>query len=105
MVTDDGIGVDESKVRAQAARLGLDANAPLLELLFSPGLSTSARSSEISGRGMGMSAVKRELEAVGYSARLTSEPGRGTRIEIYPDPTPAGLKRAQDARGQSSEVA
>jgi HPt (histidine-containing phosphotransfer) domain-containing protein len=105
VVTDDGMGVDEAKVRAQAARLGLDENAPLLELLFSPGLSTSARSSEISGRGMGMSAVKRELEAVGYGARLTSEPGKGTRIEIYPDPSPEAVKRALGQTRPSSEVA
>jgi two-component system, chemotaxis family, sensor kinase CheA len=82
VVRDDGDGVDEQAVRREAARLGLDATVSLSELLFAPGLSTARDASEIAGRGMGMSAVRAELEAVGYTVELTSERGRGTRVEI-----------------------
>jgi PAS domain-containing protein/HPt (histidine-containing phosphotransfer) domain-containing protein len=83
-VSDDGDGVDEQAVRREAARLGLDTSLSLTELLFAPGLSTARDASEIAGRGMGMSAVRAELEAVGYRVELTSERGRGTRVEIRP---------------------
>jgi signal transduction histidine kinase len=85
-VEDDGRGIDEEAVRRQAERLGLRSDRSIEDLLFEPGLSTSSDVSEIAGRGMGMSAVRRDLAAVGYQVRVNSTKGRGTRIEISPSP-------------------
>jgi two-component system chemotaxis sensor kinase CheA len=83
-VEDDGRGIDEEKVRRQAERLGVRADRPLEDLLFEPGLSTSSDVTEIAGRGMGMSAVRRDLATVGYQVKVQSKKGSGTRIDLVP---------------------
>ncbi|MCL6521189.1 MAG: chemotaxis protein CheA [Firmicutes bacterium] len=87
-VADDGAGIDPEALRRravekgflsaeEAARLG-DREA--VELIFQPGFSTSRQVTEISGRGVGMDVVRRNVERVGGQVEVESQPGRGTRF-------------------------
>jgi two-component system chemotaxis sensor kinase CheA len=58
------------------------ASADRLNLIFVAGLSTAERASETSGRGIGMAAVQRAIEALGGTLSVTSDPGRGTEVQI-----------------------
>ncbi len=83
-VTDDGRGIHPARVRAKAIEKGLiDAHAELSEseifaLLFRTGFSTAAAVSSVSGRGVGMDVVKRNVEALRGTIDVTSTPGQGT---------------------------
>ena len=87
-VADDGRGMDADALRASAvARGALNAEAAAhlprgeaLLLACLPGVSTAKDVSDVSGRGVGMDAVKRAVERVGGTLELDSEPGRGTRV-------------------------
>ncbi len=89
-VRDDGRGVNPAKVAAKAvergiitpeAAAGVDA-AAACELLFAPGFSTAEVTSDISGRGVGMDAVRTKIRELGGEAVLTSEPGQGSVAQI-----------------------
>ncbi len=87
---DDGRGMDAAKLKAAAVARGAlsaeaaarmtDREAFLLACL--PGVSTAQDVSEISGRGVGMDAVKRVVENVGGTLEIESELGRGTRFTL-----------------------
>ncbi|HZA14540.1 MAG TPA: chemotaxis protein CheA [Myxococcaceae bacterium] len=87
---DDGRGMDPSKLKIAALQRGLitedaanrmsDREAFLLACL--PGVSTAGAVSEISGRGVGMDAVKRTVENLGGTMEIESEQGRGTRFTL-----------------------
>ena len=85
-VEDDGRGVDAAGVRAAAQRAGRAAEVlgssdeEALEVLFSHGFSTRTEVSQVSGRGVGLAVVRRQVEALGGSVRVESRPGRGTRF-------------------------
>ncbi len=89
-VADDGCGVDPAAVAAKAVRVGLitqeqaDATdmARAIELLFAPGFSTRDEADDISGRGVGMDAVRAKVRELGGEVLLTSEPGQGTTAQI-----------------------
>ncbi len=89
-VGDDGRGIDRDRVRRRAIDKGLvdPAHATQLidtqidELLFLPGFSTAERVSTISGRGVGMDAIKLAAEELGGTARIGSSPGIGTRLVV-----------------------
>jgi two-component system chemotaxis sensor kinase CheA len=87
-VADDGRGIDPARVRAKAIEKGLlDPHAELSEaevfaLIFRTGFSTAASVSSVSGRGVGMDVVKRNVEALRGTIDLTSTPGRGTTITL-----------------------
>jgi two-component system, chemotaxis family, sensor kinase CheA len=89
-VADDGAGVDRRAVAAKAVRAGLitaeqaDAidMARAIELLFAPGFSTRDHADDISGRGVGMDAVRAKVRELGGEVLLTSEPGVGTTAQI-----------------------
>jgi two-component system chemotaxis sensor kinase CheA len=89
-VTDDGAGIDPRKVAEKAAEKGLiphDAvetidSAKAVELLFHPGFSTAEELSDISGRGVGMDAVRNMVRALGGEVLVTSEYGKGTVNQI-----------------------
>ena len=89
-VSDDGAGIDLAGVLARAVEAGV-LHADLAEdlppdavaaLVFEPGLSTARQVSEISGRGVGMDAVRATIESLGGGVELRSEPGRGTTTSL-----------------------
>jgi two-component system, chemotaxis family, sensor kinase CheA len=89
-VADDGRGVDPAKVGARAAERGLitaeeaaalDA-AGAVELLFAPGFSTAEAVGDLSGRGVGMDAVRDRIRKLGGEVAVTSVHGEGTVAEI-----------------------
>jgi len=85
-VSDDGKGIDLERVKRRAVEAGLlhadlaDDLPPdeIAALVFRPGLSTAQEVSKISGRGVGMDAVKATIEALGGGVELASQPGLGT---------------------------
>ena len=87
---DDGRGMDPEKLRAAAVargRISAEAAARLtlretLLLACLPGVSTAGDVNDVSGRGVGMDAVKRSVESLGGSLELDSQPGRGTRVTL-----------------------
>lgn len=87
-VADDGRGVDSDRVARAAAAQGLiPAGASVsdeqaLRLIFRPGFSTADKTSEVSGRGVGLDVVERAIERMGGELRVRSERGRGTTFEL-----------------------
>jgi two-component system, chemotaxis family, sensor kinase CheA len=90
-ISDDGAGIDLDAVRQRAVEAGVvhpDLAADLAPdqiaaLVFQPGLSTASEVSEISGRGVGMDAVRATLESLGGSVEIASERGRGTTTTLW----------------------
>lgn len=82
-VRDDGRGVDPARVREAARQLGLDTDdLGAAEALFQPGLSTARSVSAVSGRGVGLDAVRSAVEASRGSVTLHSEQGIGTTVQM-----------------------
>lgn len=87
-VQDDGAGLDRERIRERARALGLlGANeerddAQLFQLIFVPGFSTAERVTELSGRGIGMDVVKRNIEALRGSIAIESQAGQGTTLRM-----------------------
>jgi two-component system chemotaxis sensor kinase CheA len=89
-VTDDGAGIDIDAVRDAAIRRNLlsrDAaqslsRYDLLALIFQPGLSTSPIITEVSGRGVGLDVVRRNVEALQGRVEVHSQPGQGTTFAL-----------------------
>ncbi len=89
-VRDDGRGVDVARVARKAVERGLLAadavdsvdSARAIELLFRPGFTTAEMTSDISGRGVGMDAVRAAIRTLGGEVLMTSEPGEGTTAQI-----------------------
>ncbi|WP_433075867.1 hybrid sensor histidine kinase/response regulator [Dactylosporangium sp. CA-052675] len=83
---DDGRGFDLEAVRRQAERRGLvQAGADvreLMRLLMQGGISTSERVTGVSGRGIGLDAVRDVAERLGGEVSVSTEPGRGTTVEL-----------------------
>ncbi|MGA2117975.1 MAG: chemotaxis protein CheW [Bryobacteraceae bacterium] len=87
-IQDDGRGIDRAAVRAKAVERQLiqpDANLndkDILNLILLPGFSTAKQVTSVSGRGVGMDAVKRQIDALRGSLSLASADGMGTRVSI-----------------------
>jgi two-component system chemotaxis sensor kinase CheA len=89
-VRDDGRGIDPVRVARKAAERGLIPaeaidtidSARAAELLFAPGFSTAETTSDVSGRGVGMDAVRTTIRELGGDATLVSEQGCGTTAQI-----------------------
>jgi len=79
-VADDGRGIDWGVLEAKARDRGVRWTHPS-ELLFA-GVSSRDEAGELSGRGVGMKAVKAEIERRGGTIRVDAAPGRGTTIEV-----------------------
>ncbi len=81
---DDGRGIDWEAVREKARARGLpaDTHAQLTDALLHHGFSTLDAQSELSGRGVGLSALAREVERLGGRLSLTSERGQGTELTL-----------------------
>ena len=93
---DDGGGIDWVKVAERAKRVGLAhaTQADLLDALFADGFSTKGEASDVSGRGIGLAAVRSAAKALGGEVKVTSEPGAGTTFEVvlpWPDDVVAPL--------------
>ncbi|WP_028068074.1 chemotaxis protein CheA [Solirubrobacter soli] len=86
-VSDNGRGIDPERVARKARERGLIGDeqidmARAAELLFHPGFSTADTTSDISGRGVGMDAVRVAIRELGGEVTLLSELGKGTTAEI-----------------------
>lgn len=87
-VKDDGAGLNAEAIRAKAVERGLLApgqelsDAEIHQLIFHPGFSTSKSVTKVSGRGVGMDVVKREIDALGGSVTISTERGRGTEMTL-----------------------
>jgi two-component system, chemotaxis family, sensor histidine kinase and response regulator PixL len=87
-VRDDGGGIDLDRIRAKAISLGLIAaatqltEAQILDNIFSPGFSTAAKVTELSGRGMGLDIVKEQIQAIKGTISIQSQLGRGTTFTL-----------------------
>jgi two-component system chemotaxis sensor kinase CheA len=76
VIADDGRGVPPSALRAA------EETGSLTAVLAQPGFSTAATVTDAAGRGVGLDAVERHVEAFGGSFEVTSEPGQGTRVAM-----------------------
>ncbi|UFN57805.1 chemotaxis protein CheA [Microbulbifer celer] len=86
-VSDDGGGLNREKILAKAEANGLAvpdniSDEDVWQLIFAPGFSTAAEVSDVSGRGVGMDVVKRNIEAMGGHVEIDSRPGQGTTTRI-----------------------
>jgi two-component system chemotaxis sensor kinase CheA len=83
-LSDDGRGIDFEKVREKAKARGLphSSEAQLLDALFADGITTTDHATELSGRGVGMGALRAAAKALGGSVTLQSKPGQGTTLRV-----------------------
>jgi two-component system chemotaxis sensor kinase CheA len=88
-LSDDGRGIDPQKVLAKAKKLGLvppekdlDPAKEVADFIFRPGFSTGEGVTDISGRGVGLDAVRATLTGLGGRVSVQSETGRGTAFEL-----------------------
>ena len=87
-ISDDGKGLDPEVLRAKGIEKGIISpddeltEQQIFHLIFAPGFSTAAQVTDISGRGVGMDVVKRNLEALRGKVEITSEKGKGSTFSI-----------------------
>ncbi|MCG0238030.1 MAG: chemotaxis protein CheA [Firmicutes bacterium] len=89
-VRDDGRGIDPDKIRAAAVKKGILSQEQVarlsddeaIRLIFSPGFSTAEKVSEISGRGVGLDVVHKNIEKLNGAVEVRSQPGQGTEFRI-----------------------
>jgi two-component system chemotaxis sensor kinase CheA len=87
-VVDDGRGLNRTAIRAKAVEKGLIAaeanlgDKDILNLILLPGFSTAQAITSVSGRGVGMDVVKKQIDALRGSLVLSSEAGKGTKISL-----------------------
>ncbi len=88
-IRDDGRGIDANVILAKAIEKGLvDGSEDLpesriFELIFEPGFSTAAVVSDISGRGVGMDVVRRNIKSLGGRIEITSKLGSGSTFKVF----------------------
>ncbi|MDB6008133.1 MAG: chemotaxis protein CheA [Gammaproteobacteria bacterium] len=87
-VSDDGGGLDKERILAKARQRGLIGQNDVLtddqihDLIFLPGFSTAEKTTDLSGRGVGMDVVRRNVKELGGKIELRSERGKGSRFII-----------------------
>jgi two-component system chemotaxis sensor kinase CheA len=86
-VTDDGGGLSRERILAKAMQQGLPVSETMpdievWQLIFAPGFSTAEVVTDVSGRGVGMDVVKRNISAMGGTVEIRSTPGSGSTISI-----------------------
>ncbi|MRR37167.1 chemotaxis protein CheA, partial [bacterium] len=86
-VMDDGAGLSREKILRKAAERGIPTSDDLSDeevwqLIFAPGFSTAETVTDISGRGVGMDVVLRNVQALSGRVQISSEPGAGSRVTI-----------------------
>jgi two-component system chemotaxis sensor kinase CheA len=86
-VMDDGGGLNRERILAKAREKGMNvsdamSDSEVWQLIMAPGFSTAEQITDVSGRGVGMDVVKKNIEGLGGKVELESSPGFGTRIII-----------------------
>ena len=86
-IGDDGRGLDRDRILRKAAERGLavaenPSDAQVWDLVFAPGFSTVETLTDLSGRGVGMDVVKKNIAALGGQVEIRSQSGRGTTVSI-----------------------
>ena len=87
-VSDDGAGLDKERILAKARSRGLVGQNDLLtdeqihDLIFLPGFSTAEKTTDVSGRGVGMDVVRRNVNELGGKIEIRSVPGKGSKFLI-----------------------
>jgi two-component system chemotaxis sensor kinase CheA len=89
-LSDDGRGIDAAAVRRKAREQSLIgeeearelSDDQTIQLVFAEGLSTAAQVSQVSGRGIGLAAVRATVERLGGAVSVASQPGRGTTVRL-----------------------
>jgi two-component system chemotaxis sensor kinase CheA len=87
-ITDDGAGMDTERIKKKAVERGIISpdkemqDTEIFRLIFEPGFSTAKEVSDVSGRGVGMDVVKRNIEALRGFIDIDSLPGAGTTITL-----------------------
>ncbi|MDZ4360308.1 MAG: chemotaxis protein CheA [Variovorax sp.] len=86
-VSDDGAGLNRERILAKARQQGLPVNDAMpdeevWQLIFAPGFSTAEQVTDISGRGVGMDVVKRNIQEMGGHVEIHSRGGQGTSTRI-----------------------
>ena len=87
-VTDDGGGLNRDRILAKARERGLVAadeeptEEKILNLIFAPGFSTAEQLSDVSGRGVGMDVVRRNINEIGGHVQIHSNAGHGSTVRI-----------------------
>jgi two-component system chemotaxis sensor kinase CheA len=88
-IEDDGRGLDREAIKSRAIERGLMEpgadlrDSEILDLIFTPGFSTAANVSSVSGRGVGMDVVKRSIQSLRGSIRLDGEKGKGATVSLF----------------------
>ncbi|MEG3130199.1 chemotaxis protein CheA [Pantoea cypripedii] len=86
-VIDDGAGLNRERILAKAMSSGLPVSESMSDedvgmLIFAPGFSTAEQVTDVSGRGVGMDVVKRNIQEMGGHVEIASKQGKGTTIRI-----------------------
>ncbi|CAH6258657.1 Chemotaxis protein CheA [Pantoea agglomerans] len=86
-VSDDGAGLNRERILAKALSSGLPVHENMSDeevgmLIFAPGFSTAEQVTDVSGRGVGMDVVKRNIQEMGGHVEIASKQGKGTTIRI-----------------------
>lgn len=89
-VEEDGQGINIDRVKGKAIEKGLISSEmaenlskkDIIDLLFKPGFSTTDKVTDLSGRGVGLDAVKTKIESLGGTVDVETEPGKGSRFVI-----------------------
>jgi two-component system, chemotaxis family, sensor kinase CheA len=89
-ISDDGAGIDPARIATKAIERGLATveqlrampSREIVNLIFVPGFSTATKVTNVSGRGVGMDVVRTNVEKIGGTVDISSEPGLGTTLKI-----------------------
>ncbi len=90
VITDDGSGLNIDRIKQKAFHLGLITEEQLehisdreaINLIFLPGFSTAEKVTNLSGRGVGMDVVKNNIERIGGTIDVHTEPAKGTTLQV-----------------------
>lgn len=88
-IEDDGAGLSRDRIRAKAIEKGIlrpgaePPDSEIFQLIFAPGFSTAEKVTDISGRGVGMDVVRRNIEKLRGRVEIQSQPGRGSVFTLH----------------------
>ncbi|QXE90870.1 chemotaxis protein CheW [Geomonas subterranea] len=108
-VTDDGAGLNRERILEKALECGIPCSESMSDeevwqLIFAPGFSTASEVTDLSGRGVGMDVVIKNVQAIGGRVQIVSEAGRGARFTISLPLTLAILEGLSVAVGEEKFI-